>query len=49
MGYFAGLCPKNVSANVSANALPENWDDCTLKGGQTPIGVGITNESPYGG
>jgi hypothetical protein len=27
------------------NALPGNWDDCTLKAGQTPIGLGITNGS----
>jgi hypothetical protein len=26
------------------NALPGKWDDCTLKGGQAPIGLGITNE-----
>ena len=36
-GYFAGLRTKN--------ALPGKWDDCTLKAGQTPIGLGITNES----
>jgi hypothetical protein len=29
------LCPKN--------ALPGKWDDCTLKAGQTPVGLGITN------
>jgi hypothetical protein len=28
------------------NALPGKWDDCTLKPGQTPVGLGITNESP---
>jgi len=28
------------------NALPGKWDDCTLKPRQTPIGLGITNESP---
>ena len=35
-GGFTGLGTKN--------ALPGKWDDCTLKAGQTPIGLGITNE-----
>lgn len=33
--YVAGFGPK---------ALPGKWDDCTLNAGQTPIGLGITNE-----
>jgi hypothetical protein len=35
-GYFAGL----------GNPLPGKWDDCTLKAGQTSIGLGVINEPP---
>ena len=35
-GCFAGFGTKN--------ALLGEWDDCTLKAGQTPIGLGINNE-----
>ncbi|HMD83696.1 MAG TPA: hypothetical protein VKO18_03215 [Terriglobia bacterium] len=33
-GYFGGL----------GNPLPGKLDDCTLKAGQTPIGLGVSNE-----
>ena len=33
--YLAGL----------GNPLPGKWDECTLNAGQTPIGVGVINES----
>jgi len=41
-------CPLPNSASEKrsfpSNALPGKWDDCTLKLGQTPIDLDITNE-----